>query len=306
MPESVSRLEREMIVRALAATEGNRTQAAERLGIRRPLFHEKIGRCSLESSAKRTAIAGVLSAFLVNGAIRIVLAPLVIELARSLRRNPVPYLLAVAMVSNVGSTATITGNPQNMIFGSLAYIGYADFTAVLGPVALIGIVLTVVLIALFHRRDLAGSERLEPDLPTPGIDRVMVIRALAGRRFCWCCSLQAKAAIVIGALLPLTRRVGSARVYTEIDWSLLLMFAGLSIIVAGAEGTLLSSDLAASVERLYLDRVPILSGITAILSNLVSNVPAVLLLKPFVVSLPDQRTAWLSVAMASTLADMLP
>lgn len=80
------------------------------------------------------------------------------------------------------------------------------------------------------------------------------------------------------------------------------MFAGLFIIVAGAERTLLNGGLAAAVMRLHLDQVPVLSGLTAILSNLVSNVPAVLLLKPVVVSLSDQRTAWLTVAMASTLA----
>src|SRR5208283_459510 len=63
-------------------------------------------------------LAGVFSAFLVNDAICLVLAPLVLELTLSLRRNPVPYLLAVAMASNIGSTATITGNPQNMMIGS--------------------------------------------------------------------------------------------------------------------------------------------------------------------------------------------
>ena len=253
-----------------------------------------------------TAIAGILSAFLVNDAICLVLAPLVIDLAGSSRRNPVPYLLAVAMASNVGSTATITGNPQSMMIGSMSHIGYADFTAVLGPVALIGLVLTLVLIALFHRRDLAVGARFEPKLPTLAVDRVMVIRALAGTAvlLVLLCAGQppAKAAIVIAALLLLTRRVRSERVYAEIDWSLLLMFAGLFIMVAGAERTLLSGDLMASVERLHLDRVHVLSGLTAIISNLVSNVPAVLLLKPFVVSLPDQRTAWLTVAMASTLA----
>ena len=115
----------------------------------------------------------------------------------------------------------------------------------------------------------------------------------------------AKAAIVIGAPLLLTRRVRSERVYAEIDWSLLLMFTGLFIIVAGGERTLLNSDLAALVERLHLDRVPVLSGLTAILSNLVSNVPAVLVLKPFVAPLADPAKAWLTVAMASTLAGNL-
>jgi Na+/H+ antiporter NhaD/arsenite permease-like protein len=102
--------------------------------------------------------------------------------------------------------------------------------------------------------------------------------------------------------LLLTRRVRSERVYAEIDWSLLLMFAGLFIIVAGAEHTLLSSDTITAVGRLQLDRVPVLSAVTAILSNLVSNVPAVLVLKSFIDPLRDHHTAWLTVAMASTLA----
>jgi Na+/H+ antiporter NhaD/arsenite permease-like protein len=112
----------------------------------------------------------------------------------------------------------------------------------------------------------------------------------------------AKAAIIIGGLLLLTRRVKSRRVYAEIDWSLLLMFAGLFIIVAGAQHALLSDDTIAAVSRLHLDQVPVLSTVTAVLSNLVSNVPAVLMLKPFVDALKDHDTAWLVVAMASTLA----
>jgi Na+/H+ antiporter NhaD/arsenite permease-like protein len=112
----------------------------------------------------------------------------------------------------------------------------------------------------------------------------------------------AKAAIIIGGLLLLTRRVKSQRIYAEIDWSLLLMFAGLFIIVAGAQRALLTPDLVARVSRLHLDQVPILSAVTAVLSNLVSNVPAVLMMKPFVESLPDHVTAWLTIAMASTLA----
>ncbi len=73
------------------------------------------------------ATSGVLSAFLVNDAICLVLAPLVLELTLTLGRRPVPYLLAVAMASNVGSTATITGNPQNIMIGSFSHIAYAKF-----------------------------------------------------------------------------------------------------------------------------------------------------------------------------------
>jgi Na+/H+ antiporter NhaD/arsenite permease-like protein len=83
---------------------------------------------------------------------------------------------------------------------------------------------------------------------------------------------------------------------------LLLMFAGLFIIVAGAQHALLGPDMIAAAGRLHLDQVPVLSAVTAVLSNVVSNVPAVLMLKPFVDALNDHDTAWLVIAMASTLA----
>jgi Na+/H+ antiporter NhaD/arsenite permease-like protein len=112
-------------------------------------------------------------------------------------------------------------------------------------------------------------------------------------------------AIIVGGLLLLTRRVRSERVYAQIDWSLLLMFAGLFIIVAGAERSLLSGEVITAVGRLHVDRLPMLTALTAILSNLVSNVPAVVVLRPFIDSLPNSQQAWLTVAMASTFAGNL-
>jgi Na+/H+ antiporter NhaD/arsenite permease-like protein len=251
------------------------------------------------------AVSGAFSAFLVNDAICLVMAPLVLELTLGLGRNPVPYLLAVAMASNVGSTATITGNPQNMMIGSFSRIPYPEFAATLAPVALIGLLLTVVLLAVLHRAELRGGD-LRMRTPRLRINRVLMIRSLLATALVvalfFAGQPPAKAAIIVGALLLLTRRMKSARVYAEIDWSLLLMFAGLFIIVAGAERELLTSQAVDAVGRLQLGAVPVLSIVTAVLSNLVSNVPAVLLLKPFVAVLPDHDRAWLVVAMASTLA----
>ena len=249
-----------------------------------------------------TATSGIFSAFLVNDAICLVLAPLVLEFSTRMGRKPVPYLLAVAMASNVGSTATITGNPQNIMIGSFSQIPYATFALALSPVALIGLVITVGLVALFHREEFAGGARVTAVRPNIHVNRVLVARALLATAamvaLFFAGQAPAKAAIIIGGLLLLTRRVKSERVYAEIDWSLLLMFAGLFIIVAGAQRALLTPDMVASVGRMHLDQVPILSAVTAVLSNLVSNVPAVLMMKPFVKS----DTAWLTVAMASTLA----
>jgi Na+/H+ antiporter NhaD/arsenite permease-like protein len=103
-----------------------------------------------------------------------------------------------------------------------------------------------------------------------------------------------------GALLLLTRRIKPERVYREIDWSLLLLFCGLFIVVAGMEKAALGPDVLAYAGRLDLGR-PV-AAIAAVLSNLVSNVPAVLMLKPFVQNLAEPHTAWLSLAMAATLA----
>src|SRR6516162_3803898 len=104
--------------------------------------------------------------------------PPAIELTLALRRNPVPYLLAVAMASNIGSTATITGNPQNILIGSLSRISYVNFAAALAPVALVGLMLTVILIALLHRREFAGGTLLTAPVVPVRFHRVLMWRAV--------------------------------------------------------------------------------------------------------------------------------
>lgn len=251
--------------------------------------------------------AGLLSAFLVNDTICLVMTPLVLDAVTRLKRNPIPYLLAIAMASNVGSTATITGNPQNMIIGSLSHIAYGTFAKALSPIAAAGLVLTVVMIALVYRHEFLTRERLNIEVSKPPrynrpmiIKSVLVATAMVALFFAG--QPVAKVAILGGSLLLFTRRVKAEKIYREIDWPLLLMFAGLFIVVAGVESAVLSPEVAAAVGRLHLDSVLILSAVTAGLSNIVSNVPAVLALKPFIADLSDPQRAWLVVAMASTLA----
>jgi len=107
-----------------------------------------------------TLTSGLLSAFLVNDTICLALTPPVLDLIARLRRDPVPYLLAVAMASNVGSVATITGNPQNIMIGSFSAISYGAFAGSLAPVAAIGLVLTFALIAVFHPAEFRERGRL--------------------------------------------------------------------------------------------------------------------------------------------------
>ncbi len=253
--------------------------------------------------------AGLFSAFLLNDAICLVMTPLVADIVRRLRRDPVPYLLAVAMASNIGSTATITGNPQNILIGSFSGLSYGRFAAMLSPVAAAGLVMTFLLIWLMHR----GEFRLDGSfdaMPRPAhLHRPLALKALAVTMAMVVAFFvgvpPAEAALVAGGAMLVTRIVKSERIYREIDWPLLLMFAGLFVVVAGFEAVLLTPQILAAVARLHLDQVPTLSIATAALSNLVSNVPAVLVLHPFIGSAGDPGRAWLTVAMASTLAGNL-
>jgi Na+/H+ antiporter NhaD/arsenite permease-like protein len=252
-------------------------------------------------------VAGFFSAFLVNDTICLVMTPLVLDIVMRLKRDPIPYLLAIAMASNIGSTATITGNPQNMIVGSLSHIPYGAFAMALSPVAATGLVLTVAMIALIYRREFLTREYFKVNVSKPVrylqpvvvksllVTTVMVVLFFSGQPV-------AKVAILGGAFMLFTRRIKAHKVYREIDWPLLVMFAGLFIVVAGFERVVLTPDVIAAVARQHLDNVAVLSLVTAGLSNLVSNVPAVLMLKPFVANLADPQQAWLVIAMASTLA----
>jgi Na+/H+ antiporter NhaD/arsenite permease-like protein len=257
--------------------------------------------------AATVGVVGLLSAFLVNDTICLVLTPCVLDLTTKLKRDPKPYLLATAMASNVGSVATLTGNPQNMIIGHLSRIPYWKFTAALGPMAITGLLLTTVLIALVYCREFFTTERL----PAVALRRQRCHRGMVAKSVLITMAMiaaffaglpTAEVAIVGGSLLLVTRQVKPGKIYRAIDWPLLVLFAGLFIVVAGLASNVFFLQATESVERLRLSAPAVLSVITAVLSNLVSNVPAVLVLKSFIAQQADPQRAWLVVAMASTLA----
>ncbi len=254
-------------------------------------------------------VSGVLSAFFVNDTVCLALTPLVLGVTRQLRRNPLPYLLAVAMASNAGSVATITGNPQNMMIASFSHIGYAEFAAALAPVAAVSLVITAAVIAIVYRAEFLAPSNLVVKHEPARVNRALMLKSLAisagmiGAFFAgWPAP---KAALLAGAVLLVTRRIKPERVYREIDWSLLALFVGLFVVVGGIEQTPFPNALFASVTRFHLDRAIPMSVFSAALSNLVSNVPAVLVFHSFVSRLPHPTHAWLVLAMSSTLAGNL-
>src|SRR5947209_9754213 len=105
-------------------------------------------------------VAGCFSAFFVNDTMCLALTPLVLEVTTHLKRNPVPYLLAVAMASNIGSVATITGNPQNMMIGSFSHIPYREFAVALAPIAVVGLVIAAAVIVLLYRHEFLAEPKV--------------------------------------------------------------------------------------------------------------------------------------------------
>jgi Na+/H+ antiporter NhaD/arsenite permease-like protein len=112
-------------------------------------------------------------------------------------------------------------------------------------------------------------------------------------------------AAIGAALLLITRTVEPRKVYDEIDWGLLVFFLGLFIIVGGADRAGLTAVLLQPVAAWNLHRIPVFAAVTALLSNVVSNVPAVMLLRTLIPGFPNPHNGWMALAMSSTLAGNL-
>ncbi len=252
--------------------------------------------------------SGVFSAFFVNDIVCLVMVPFVMTITRRMKLKPLPYLLAVATGSNVGSVATITGNPQNMLIGSFSGIRYRDFFFHLGPVALMGLFLNWSVLHWIYMRGRA-SERPAEAIPLPPLDlsrltKPVIVVAVVITGFLAGVPPAMMAALGAAALL-ITRTTEPRKLYEEVDWGLLVFFVGLFLIVGGAENAGIVARLLAFARHWNLQRLDVFTLVVVVLSNLVSNVPAVMLLKSLVPGFSDPHTAWLGLAMASTLAGNL-
>ncbi|WZP00170.1 anion transporter [Isosphaeraceae bacterium EP7] len=274
-------------------------QIAARFASPRPLLAVTIG------------MSGILSAFLVNDVVCVALTPLVLGLTRRLRRPPLPYLVGLATASNVGSVATITGNPQNIIIGSLSHISYLRFSARLAPVAAVGLLINYAVVAFVYRRALNEPVATpDEDRTAPRVHRGLLFKSVAVTlltvAFFFAGAPIALVALSAAAVLMLDR-VRPEKVYGSVDWPLLVMFSGLFVVVHAFEATVVRTWEIDRWHALLDSPVVMVSGLSMVLSNLVSNVPAVLLFKPLMAAMAESQReqAWLALAMSSTLAGNL-
>ncbi|MGB9754566.1 anion transporter [Roseiflexus castenholzii] len=253
--------------------------------------------------------SGVLSALFLNDTIALMLTPLVLDTTRALRRNPIPYLIGLATSANVGSAATITGNPQNMIIGNASGIPYATFVAALAPTALIGMAICWLVIVLVYPQEFRRGR-----FDTPEVGRMRVYRPLL-RKVAVVAPVMlalmiaglpvALAAFLAATALLATRRLRPERIWKTVDWTLLVFFAGLFVVTG-------SLQVQGVTDTLFTATAPFIGGslimfgiVTALLSNLISNVPAVLVLQHLIPALAQPERGWLMLAAASTLAGNL-
>ncbi|MBN3886323.1 MULTISPECIES: anion transporter [unclassified Nostoc] len=246
--------------------------------------------------------SGILSAFFLNDTIALILTPLVLGLTQTLNLNPIPYLLALAGATNLGSVATLSGNPQNILIGSFSGISYLDFAKALTPIALVSLLIQIGLLWWLYP-DVRSTKSCPSVTPVryrifkPLLTKSLLITG--GLLIAFLIGIPpAQATLVAAGLLFITRRIKPQRVLNKVDWDLLVMFSGLFVVTAGVE----KLGILNLFSGLVYNPLNIL-GITALLSNLVSNVPAVLLLQHLIPH-PDTKT-WLLLAAGSTLAGNL-
>ena len=257
--------------------------------------------------------SGVLSALLVNDTICLMLTPLVVAVMVRGGLPLPPYLLALAMSANLGSVATLVGNPQNMIIGHLSGMPFLRFSAALVPVAVVGLGIQYMVLSFGFRKVLDGAVIRKQELRPRLLDRRLLALALgvlclvflgfiSGLNLAW-------TALAGGALIMVLARRDTHEVLKLVDWHLLLFFAALFIVVEGFSGTGLPDQAYGSLRGLFGKSATAqawnFAWFSALGSNIFSNVPFVLVAGKWVANFADPGLMWKVMAMATTFAGNL-
>ncbi len=262
-------------------------------------------------------VTGIASAFLVNDAVVLLFTPVIIILCRTTGLNPLPFLVAEILASNIGSVMTITGNPQNMLIGINSGISYSRFLLKLLPVSILGLLMIIPVIRWFYpstfskHADIKVSQQIEEvhkeaynynfksmRTSVPIFILVIILFFLSSPL-----GVSIPLVALLGAsLILIFGRIKPSKVIQQVDWVLLLFFASLFIVVHGIEKVGVMEMLVNKVS--LKENLAGLSGIhviSLVLSQVISNVPFTVVMLPLMKS-ASSETLWLALASASTLA----
>lgn len=257
---------------------------------------------------------GLLSALFVNDTVCLVVTPVLLAALGPLRVRPVPYLLGLAMGANAGSVLSVTGNPQNMLVGIWSGMTFGAFAWRMVPVAAGGLAITYAWLRWAFRSELDEPFPEPPQQVPVALDRPLVWKALGLFGVAvvgWLAGGSLPGvAITAGAVMVLIAGRDPAYAIERVDWDLLLFFASLFVVMRGLEQTgavawIDRQALGLAERGSPLEAATVVSGVMVVLSNLISNVPAVILWRGTVPHLPDPGLMWRVVAMSATFAGNL-
>lgn len=265
------------------------------------------------------AITACLSAVMLNDAVVLIFTPIVLRCCQRMRADPVPYMVGVFVSANIGSAATVVGNPQNALVASMAGIGFLDYSIRVIPLTVI-----CMAVAMLMMRRMYGGRLDTDDASLSG--ETFHTREVDKYRLCAVLAVTVTALVLFALSVPLGLRIyqialaagavsliivltdsmrAGGYVIRHVDWSILLFFTGLFVVIAGA----VSSGLLDSMSELFgmgdgnVPSIGVLSGFSTVLANLVSNVPSVMLIGQL---LPEgDMVLWITLAVTSTFAGNL-
>lgn len=262
------------------------------------------------------AVSAVLSAVFSNDVVCLAMAPVLVDACARRARDPLPYLLALACSANIGSAATLIGNPQNMLIGAQLKLPFGGYVLQVLPPVLASLLATWGLIVWLMRARLrqqppqpgASAAKAAPapgeDIPLSRWQAAKGMLVALGVLLCFLFAPWPREVVALAGagLLLLSRRLHSRDMLGLVDWQLLVLFMGLFVVNHALQATGLPAALVRHLADAgwHLDHPAALFGATFVLSNLVSNVPAVMLLLPL--SGPDAGPL---LALVSTLAGNL-
>ncbi|MBV5273110.1 MAG: citrate transporter [Lamprocystis purpurea] len=240
-------------------------------------------------------LVGVMSALLTNDVVAVAMTPVVLSICLRRGLNPVPFLLAIAFAANAGSVATLIGSPQNMLIGERLQLSFVHYMAYAAVPALLSLGVVWLALMLFYRAhwqlqrpDAADRSAHSADAAAPPFDRWETIKGLLVLGFVlyafifteWSRGLVAASA---GAFMLFNARFMSRSMLHRMDWGLLILFVGLFIVNGAFQNTGMPQQLVGDLNAagFNLQHSDVLFVLSAVLSDITSNVPTVMLLLPY-------------------------
>lgn len=267
-------------------------------------------------------ITAILSAFLDNVTTVLLVGPMSIAIARMLEINPVPFLMMQMLASNVGGTATMIGDPPNIMIGSASGLSFMDFIANTGAAAVLIIIAQIIVMKFLYKKQLESGPINKTSVMNLDPDKSITNRKLMKQ------SIAVMFLVVIGfvihdklgfdscmialgaaAIMLIIGHQEVDQIISEVEWTTIVFFMSLFVVVGGLERTgvihSISSWLISATEGHYILTMLVLLWASALLSSVLDNIPFVATLIPLVLTMQQQgmnvEAFWWAISLGACL-----